>query len=205
MLNTVAQYKDRKDIRTYLEILLSLATVSAFAIFALRPTLLTIAELLRDIESKQQTIETMDAKIDNLAQANVLYSANKNNIDLLANAIPEEPEPDLLIRQLEGLINRHPATILSINVGNAVLLGPSGPPTGPPNTDIRPYPAGAKALTFSINATGDYQTLANLITDLENMRRPVTIDSLNFNKKEVQNEADQLILVINSRVPYLIQ
>lgn len=201
MLNTVAQYKERQDVRTYLEILLSLATVSLFAIFALRPTLLTIAELLKDIESKKQTIETLDAKIEDLAQANSLYVSEKDSILLLEDAIPSEAAPDQLIRQLEGLVSRHPATILSISVEDAPLLG-KATQSSPIDKNIDIYPDGANALTFSISATGSYTTLANLITDLENMRRPVKIDSLSFNKRPVQNGEEQLVLVIKSRVPY---
>ncbi len=202
MLNTVAQYRERQDVRTYLEILLSLATVTLFAVFALRPTLITIAELLKDIESKEQTIETMDKKIEDLAQATSLYSAERESIELLDDAIPTEASPDQLVRQLEGLVSKHPATILSIEIEDAPLVGKSTTSaTVDKNIDI--YPEGAKALTFSINATGSYTTLANLITDLENMRRPVKIDSLSFSKQTGQEGQEQLVLIIKSRVPYI--
>ncbi len=141
-------------------------------------------------------------EIEKLAQANTLYQNQKDAIDLLDDAIPREANPDQLVRQLEGLVSRHPATILSVSVGEAVIVGPPGT-TGPIDKNIDPYPDGAQELSFTINATGDYHTLANLITDLENLRRPVKVDTLNFSIRESQDGKDQLILVINSRVPYI--
>src|SRR3972149_11044320 len=82
-LNVVGSYRERADIRVYLEILLSLVTVSIFSIFALRPTLLTIAHLTREIQSKQQTLKTMEDKIGNLGQAQSLYDRERAKIALL--------------------------------------------------------------------------------------------------------------------------
>ena len=65
-LNVMGRYKERADVKVYLEILLSLATISVFAIFALRPTILTIAGLLKEIETKKETLAKMDEKISNL-------------------------------------------------------------------------------------------------------------------------------------------
>jgi len=205
MLNTVTQYKERQDVKTYLEILLSLATVSAFAIFALRPTLLTIAGLLKDIQSKEETIATMDAKTEDLAQANSLYTSYKEKIVLLSESIPDESEPEVLIRQLEGLVAKHPASVNSVGIDNVLLVGkqiasPQAPTRNAKNTST--FPANATPVAFSINFTGNYSVLADLISDLEKMRRPTSIDTLNFTLKQQKNEEDQLILTINGRVPY---
>ena len=79
-LDIAGRYKERTDIRVYLEILLSLTTISIFSIFALRPTLLTIGGLIKDIEAKKATLVKMDEKMKNLSQAQNLYDQEREKI-----------------------------------------------------------------------------------------------------------------------------
>jgi len=55
-LNISSQYSKKQDVRMFMELLLSLATVSLFAVFAIRPTLITIAELYKEIQGKKTTV-----------------------------------------------------------------------------------------------------------------------------------------------------
>src|SRR3989304_278866 len=86
-LNVVGQYRERADIKAYIEILLSLATISIFAVFALRPTLLTIAELIKEIDTKKQTLIKMEDKIENLSSAHTLYDRERSRINILLTSI----------------------------------------------------------------------------------------------------------------------
>ncbi|MCK4588646.1 hypothetical protein KAT60_02400, partial [Candidatus Woesebacteria bacterium] len=72
-LNVIVVYKRRKDLRMFLEITLSLVTISFFAVFALKPTLLTIAELTKEIKTKEETVAKMDEKIQNLERGQQIY------------------------------------------------------------------------------------------------------------------------------------
>jgi hypothetical protein len=99
-LNIVNVYKQRRDVKAFLELILTLVTISFFALFALKPTLLTIIELLREIEAKEETVEKMDTKIQNLQQAQTLYIQEAARIKLLETAIPDKPAPDLFVRQI---------------------------------------------------------------------------------------------------------
>ena len=204
LLNTATQYKKRDDIRAYLEILLSLATVSVFAVFALRPTLLTIAELVKEIESKKETIAVMDQKIDDLTKARGVYNFQKDNVLILKSAIPDEPAADQLLRQIEGLSSKHQSTILEVTIDNAFVVG-SGTSTkkGRKSKETKPLPGGTNSLSLLVGATGDYLSLANFVKDLEYMRRPVIIDSLIFSQKIDKQDISKLTLTIGGRVPYI--
>ena len=90
-LNIVGVYKQRKDLRMFLELLLTLVTVSFFAAFALRPTLLTIIELLKEIDTKEETLTKMSTKIQNLQQAQTLFLQEQSRISLLETTIPDTP------------------------------------------------------------------------------------------------------------------
>lgn len=201
LLNTAAQYRQRRDIRAYLEILLSLATVSIFSIFALRPTLITIAELLKDIESKEKTIATMDTKIENLANAKSLYQSQGRNIALLNSSIPNGASPETLVRQLEGITARYSVNVRSASVGNAPLSG-AGNNSDSSNSNNDEFPEGSNVLSFSVNVDGDYQLLADFLEGLENLRRPVKIDRIIFASRDGQ-EGNTLTLTVTSRTPYI--
>lgn len=200
-LNISSQYSKREDVKAFMELLLSLATVSLFAIFALRPTLITIAELYKEIEAKKATIVQLDEKIKNLSLAQENQERQKDNIALLEVAIPPNPNPDSFIKQLEGVIGRNTVEILSINLGQATLLGtPTQQELG--SLVSEPLPEGASGLSFSINASSGYPTLASFLADLEALRRPVKIDGFSLNSSEGEL-GRELILVVTGQTPYL--
>ena len=120
-LNVVARYKEREDVKVYLEILLSLLTISVFAVFALRPTLITIAQLIKDIQGKKETVAKMDEKIGKINKAKVLYDSEKERIALLDTAIPAKPQAEVFIRQIEGLVGKDNTLLDSFQTGKVVL------------------------------------------------------------------------------------
>ncbi|QQS39005.1 hypothetical protein IPM62_00085 [Candidatus Woesebacteria bacterium] len=205
LLNTATQYKQRQDIRAYIEILLSLGTVTVFSIFALRPTLITIAGLIKDIESKKETISVMDKKIDDLAKAKDVYDSQLANTVLLKSAIPSESNPDELLRQIEGLASKNQVEIISSSIGESFLVGKGVPSAeGKKRKETDTLPTGANGLDFTVNLSGDYLLLAAFIKDMERMRRPVKIDNLAFSQKTDKIDS-VLTLQITGRVTYVSQ
>lgn len=204
-LSVAAQYRKRADIRAYLEILLSLVTVIIFAIFALRPTLITIAELIREIDAKKETIAKMDAKIKNLATAQALFDQQRNNVLLLNSAIPESPAPDSFSRQIEGLSNQYETAVSSINLGNASILGVKSKDDKNKKENVTPLPENAEGYEFSVAAitpVDQYSSLYSLLTDFEKLRRPAKIDNINLSVTKGE-DTEKLNLTINGRLPYL--
>ena len=54
---------DKKQSWVYTSLILTVLTISFFMIFALRPTLLTIASLFGEIRQKEEAVEELDRKI----------------------------------------------------------------------------------------------------------------------------------------------
>ena len=184
----MSRYKERQDMRVFLEIILSLAAVSVFSIFALKPTLTTIAELIRQIETKKETLARMNQKIQDLSVAQSLYSRETAKIRLLETSIPKSPEPLSLIRQAEGAAAAHTATILSETVGETPITASVAQET-------------QSELSFSFTLTSGYQTLLDLLKDLENMRRPVKFNQLSL-ATSASKSGKILILVFDGSAPY---
>jgi uncharacterized protein (UPF0333 family) len=57
--------------RVSIELILSVLIVILFAVFAIRPTLITMAELVKEIEDKKELSEQMNLKLASLA--NFIY------------------------------------------------------------------------------------------------------------------------------------
>jgi len=208
-LNVMASYKRRADLKVYLEIFLSLATISMFAIFALRPTLLTIAELIREIEVKKETLAVMEEKIQNLNKAQALYDREREKVKLIESAIPLAPSPEDFARQIEGLTQKHQVEIVSVTIGRILILGQEASldeSQEKKEKSIESFPEGARELNFTIKtstSTDKHIALINLLSDLENLRSPVKIDSLDLmSESEKGEETKKLVLVVNGRLPY---
>jgi len=178
-LTFLGRYQDRQDLRMFLEILLSLATISLFSLLALRPTLITIAELIKEIEGKKETVAVMEAKIENLSQAQAIYDQEINTIRLLETSIPKNPAPDGYIRQVEGLAYKDSVIVLAMSTAEITLVGKDVKEVEQ-TLDGRVIGAGGE-VTFSARVAADYRELFSFLSDMDKMRRPMNIDSLALN------------------------
>lgn len=203
-LNVMARYKERADVIAYLEILLSLVTISVFALFALRPTILTIAGLLKEIETKKETVAKMDEKISNLSRAQVLFDQERQNINLLLGSIPASPFPDVFVRQIEGLSLRHLVSITKISLEKTVILGVQAPLPQSDKKEKEAFPEGANELPVSFSFSAgieEYQRLTTLLNDLEKLRRPIKIDEVVITTTR-ERDSNNLQLAVEGRIPY---
>ncbi len=199
-LNMLLVYRKRPDLKMFLEASLSLLTIFVFAVFALRPTLITIATLVREIRTKEELVTKMDEKIANLDAAEVVYVGAEQQINIVKTAIPLSPEPDTFLRQIEGLSQNTSARVLGVSFGEVTLFG--SPPEKRVKEELKPLPEGAKPLSFSVSVTADFPTLSKFLTEIANLRRPVAIDAAAINSSQVP-EGTILTLVISARTPYI--
>lgn len=199
-LTFFASYQDREGLKIFLEILLTLVTISLFSLFALRPTLITIAQLIKEIESKKATIATMDQKIDNLSLAQTIYDAEIGKIRLLEITVPHTPTPETFARQLEGLAAKYSVSILSISTSETTLLGAN---SSEEPESVDGTPVGSKGeISFTTRISADYTQLFNFLGEIDKLRRPFDLDTLSINLSRTP-DGIALVLVINGRVPYL--
>ncbi len=178
-LNISELYRKKRDLRMFLEILLSLTTISFFAVFALRPTLLTISQLVVDIKSKKETIAVMDTKIRDLATAQQLLLQEASRLSFLETSVFDTPKPEVIARQVEGLSDKNMVNILGLSIEE---------------TELKPLPENSDSISLSLNAAGSYWELYSFLKDVENLRLPVQIDTF---------QIGALTLVISGRIPYL--
>lgn len=201
-LNIVSLYKQRRDIRAFLELILSLSTIIIFVIFALKPTILTILSLYSQINNKKSTLESLNQKVSALQRANNIYSQNKNSISTVNSAIFTKPEPDTISKQIQGLASKNSVNILGVSVGQLMIIGKTT--AAKTLVDVKPLPESAQAMSISISVKATYTNLINFIKDLESLRVPIKVDSLTINSSQTQ-EGSIIVSVITARVPFIGQ
>jgi len=201
-LNMVDLYKRRRDLREFLELILSLSTIIIFVIFALKPTVLTIISLYQQIKVKQSTLNSLNQKISDLQTANNVFNQNQNFIPDIDAAIFSNPEPDTISKQILGLASKDSVSLLGVSIGQVLLVGKST--TAKSSSDLEPLPENALAMPVSISLKGNYSDLLTFIKDFENLRIPAKIDSLTVSSSQNQ-EGTTIVCVVTARVPYLGQ
>lgn len=201
-LNLVGQYRKREDTKVYLELFLTLTTICIFAVFALRPTLLTISTLIKEIESKKQVIEKMDSKIKDIIAAQTAYDQNRQNIDLLSIAIPSSADPEVILRQIEGVVVDSKVNLDQLSIGEMTVLSDE-PQNGSRTQDDLNFVS--EKINLSISTDADYSNLYSLITGLEDLRRPFNIGQTNFSLSTTRTEITGLTLSVEIEIPVLRQ
>lgn len=201
-LKLLIVYKKRNDVRMFLEILLSLTTITFFSVFALKPTLVTVSQLIKDNNEKQKIIKQMDQKIENVVTAQKIYDQNNEKIPLIEQSIPNLPTPENLLQQIEGVAYMNSVNVVSSSVDEIVLVGKDNKKTS--DNRIKDVPENVNYINFSISVTGSYLSLYNFLLNLENLRRPIIINSINLNSSK-GDQKEIILMLISGQTPYIKQ
>lgn len=190
---TLGKFYQQPVARVSLEFFLSLLAIVFFTIFAIRPTILTIADLIKEIEDKQEIEQQLQRKIVALASAQEEYQLLQDKIQLLDQAIPSKPE---LVRTLK--------VIEKIATENKVIVSDLRATVIPDEKDV--MVASADQLTridlyISLQAVGDYPSLRDFVEALHQYRRAIVVEEVSF---QVDDRVFQRTLRANMsiRIPY---
>lgn len=199
-LNIVNLYKQRADLRAFTEVILSIATIVIFLLFALKPTALTIISLAKEINEKKQTLTTLNQKISDLQKASTIFNQNQTSLNTLDTAVTTQPKPDDISGQIVGLAAKNSVNVLGLSIGQTVLVGKAV--NKQQSKDLKPLPENSFEMPVSTSIQGDYQNLIALINDLENLRIATKIDQVGISSSENKGER-VIVALISLRVPFI--
>lgn len=198
----VALYKRRPDLKAFLELFLSLITIGIFAFLAIRPTALTISNLLKEKAEKQDTIKQMDTKIQNLQIAQGVLSSQSAKISLLTDAVPPNPNLGSYVRQIEGIAKKDNASLQNLGSDEVTLIGtPAQTAAVAADQDKKTLPPNAASVGVLVSVSGDYNSIASFLADMELLRRPLLFDNITFSATQIDN-VKSIFLTVNGRAPY---
>ncbi len=167
-------YKEKESFKNFIELVLTSLAIVVFSVFALKPTANTIIEINKEIKAKKETLSKMNIKIKNLQKAQILLSQEQESFALLDKSLPSQPDPEIVIRQLEAASNDSGVEIKSISTKDIVLSG--NPNTG----NTKKVPENSSYFGTSIAITGQYENLIKAMQTYENLLRTLTIDQVSL-------------------------
>lgn len=192
-------YAHQPVVRASMELLLTLFTISFFSLFALRPTLNAISELVATIQSQQEIQQRLQKKLNDLSQAQSSWNQNQTKVALLDEALPKDPRPDTYIQQIERLAINKGLTVSFLKVDEVIIKGQTS--TKQPKPEKTTIP-GTAQMTTSLSVTGAYTNILAFLEDLEKLRRIVNFSSITFGTIRENTGTTSLILTIANQVPY---
>jgi Tfp pilus assembly protein PilO len=185
----IREYNEKPALRAYMELFLTLLAISLFGLFAIRPTVITIGNLIKEIEAKNETLKIMNEKVNNLYTAKDLYIKEADKIKLINDAVPNQPKPDILALQIEQLSIEKKVIVDSMSIEGIKILGES--------TDNK------QDISLSLGVTGSYFNLINFAEGLEELRRPIKYDSISLTTEKTEKVDGLMMNFGNLSTPYL--
>lgn len=198
-LNILRVYKNRSDVKTFLELILSLTTILIFVIFAIRPTILTIIELNKEIKEKEEVVLKIKQKIKNLQIASTTLQQKSADIPYITQAVPQRAEIETIVGQIQGYAVNSGVTILSLSSSDVVLIGKDKTKK---SNEVVTLPQNAREVPITISVTGNFSNLFSFLKSIEGLRRPIQMDSFVINSSLTET-GKVLVMVITGRLPYL--
>lgn len=202
-LNVLNAYNSKPNLKIYLELILSIVTITLFSIFAIKPTIITIVDVNNEIKGKEATIAKLDKKIKDLQTASSILQSQGQNLSLIDSAIPDSAELDQSIKKIENLSALNSVQITNLNSSEIVLKGIQDKKRK--DNELANLPENPNELPLSFSVSGDYQNLFNFLTSVENLQRPLKIDTFIFNTSKSVEDKKLITLTISGRFPYIIK
>lgn len=163
-------FKEEKT-RRLSSIVFSLLALSIFGLFAINPTLSTIAKLKKELSDNKFVDQQLAEKIENLSSLQEKYNIIENDIPTILAAVPKDPQVPLLMGQLQSIAGKTGIEITRLQSFQVEVASSS--------KNRKKY----SAFFFSVSGLGTYENLTNFISALSNMQRVISLDTLSINRK----------------------
>jgi Tfp pilus assembly protein PilO len=179
-------------VKSFAWLSLTFFTICFFGIVAIRPTIVTIAKLTKEIKDQRDASQKLQVKINSLIAAQSEYAKVVNLLPLLEEALPEDNNFPRLAFFLEETATSAAAEIRSLYFEKIPLKGES---TKTKNKN--PY----NEIVFSVGVAGNYNSLKQFLNGLETSRRIIKIKSFSIGETR-RKELRELVLQVTGSATY---
>jgi len=160
-----------------IELFLSIGAVLFFAVFAIRPTLLTMSDLIKEIDDKKALDKSLGQKIAALSSAQAEYLQFQPQLPELDQAIPTNTDLIQTLKIVEKVASEQKVTINSLTISDV-------PKDIPANTDFTRLQR--QNLTFAVSLSGEFPAIRGFVDGLLQSRRSFVIDKITFTINDVR-------------------
>lgn len=178
-------------VKSYGGIIINLLALSVFIIFAIKPTVETILVLQKRLEDSNKVLEEISQKSENLSIAKRSYSEMDSSIKAkVQTAVPTSVSLKTLTTSLENIALNNEASISALQIQPLTIRSVTSS-----SMDKK-----LQELSFTYNVEGSYASLVNILKDLQETVRVISIDSLILNKTDVSSN---LLMSVTGKAYYL--
>lgn len=178
-LGKIKSLYQKKEVQLYTNLILSFGAVICFALFAIKPTLTTIAKVYKEYRDQKEVDLRLQEKIDNLRKAKEAYQQIEEKLHLIQEALPTQPEAELLVAQLEQLAARNNCVLEEVSFGNVMIKGEINLKEGK-NKDQPAEKPDQPTLEGNLQIVGTYRDVLSFLGDLYDLRRLNTVSHLSL-------------------------
>lgn len=164
-----------KTTQKFTTIILTLIALSFFGLFAINPTLSTIAKLQKELEDNQFVDNSLRQKISNLSILQQKYSVLQNDIPIILNTIPQDSQIPLIMGEIQSIVKQSNIQLESLQNFQVELVKNN-------DTNNRYY-----SFEFSVSGFGSYDSISKFINSLTNMQRLINIEVFSVNRQTDNN------------------
>jgi type IV pilus assembly PilO-like protein len=189
---TIEKFYSNPVARVSFELILTIGTVLFFALFAIRPTLLTMSDLIKEIDDKESLDEEMKKKVAALSSAQIEYQILGDRTQVLDMAIPDSPQLIDTLKMIEKIAGEQTVVINSLNLEEI-------PSELKEELDVLKMKR--QTLQIKIDLIGDYQSIRKFVEGLMDVRRTLVVESVIFDVRETRG-VKSLSARITLNAPY---
>ena len=173
----------QENTHSFVTLVLTFGALIFFGIFAINPTLSTIANLKKQLADDQSVDQQLKTKIDNLSSLEQQYNQLGSNLTNIYNAVPQTAEVPLLSAQIAAVAKKHNLIITTYRVAEIQLA------VNPKNTHTQSF-------IFTLQAKGNYNDMLAFPEELTKLNRIITIESMEIGRDARNND---LVLTLRGR------
>lgn len=152
--------------QAYTTLTLTLFALSFFGLFAINPSLSTIAQLQKKLEDSRYVNQKLLEKIANMRSLQTQYSLIENDVPLVLRAIPKQPTVPILIGQIQSLAVQSSVTLTKLQ-SFQVELAP-----------VQENPEKYASFNVSLEASGPFENISLFLSSLTQFDRIFTPDTI---------------------------
>jgi len=164
------QYLTTERNQKFFGLVLTLCALSFFGFFAIKPTISTILELQKEVKDNQYVLNQIDVKIENLTQLGEQYSNLKDDIPVVTNAVPMQPDAPILFAQIQSIAQTSDITIKKLQNFEVEIIRNDKEA----NKNYYSY-------SFSVAGSGSFKNISAFMQKLVNMGRVINIETFSIN------------------------
>jgi len=168
-LETLLPRFKEERIGAFFTLALTLTTITIFGLFAINPTLTTIAQLRKQLEDNKFVDQKLREKIANLRTLQDNYTQIQENIPVVLDAIPTAPTIPLFTAYVQGAVTQSRVKLVILQ-------------TLPVEFTADAPPHAYMSFAFSLTAEGTTGNIDTFLTSLQSFARLVTIDEFSIRK-----------------------